>query len=235
MDRVPDEIVEHILTFVRLPSSLFSCLQASKRLNIIGQRLMSDVTFESVEQRLRFSRKVALESSAKPVKKESEPYVFNTANTVTKLNFGLKPSKVELDESDYGGKWEDRLVNDLLLDISKNCRNIKFLDLSGCQVAESIFEEAITNLKNLEGINISQSSLKGGALEAIRVQCFPRIKFLDISGIMRFRRIHSDYLMDLLQDCTSLTTLVACNCPDLEDELMQELKLRFPFLSIIIQ
>ncbi|KAI8853747.1 hypothetical protein BC829DRAFT_439839 [Chytridium lagenaria] len=130
----PDELIEHILAYVRLPSHLFQCLVASKRFNVITQRLLTDITFESLSQRKNFCQVVSKPSQLQLIKK---------------LNFGLKPDP-EKTESMYGGVWEHRIVNDVLLDM-----------------LESVFVESLSHFSGLEGLNVSYSSLKGSALVAV--------------------------------------------------------------------
>ncbi|KAJ3210904.1 hypothetical protein HDU67_004923 [Dinochytrium kinnereticum] len=208
MNSLPDEIIELILSFVRFPSSLYPCLLASRRFNNITQRLLSDVTFEGLSQRKRFCDIV----SAKGVG-------GRLPEGVSKLNFGLRPCQRDLGEDTYGSAWEHRLIHNILLDITSACCYIRVLDLSGCQVHDSIFIEAIAHLTLLEGLNISHSSLKSLAVASIGGLCGSTLKYLDISGLLRFRRISSSAISEVVEKCQGLSILVANHCPDFDEEV----------------
>jgi Leucine-rich repeat (LRR) protein len=72
-----------------------------------------------------------------------------------------------------------------LLTIAFACPNIRSLGLSGCQLMEPTFSEALGALRELRHLDISHSSLKGSSLDAIATACGSTLRTLDISGLFR--------------------------------------------------
>ncbi|KND04457.1 uncharacterized protein SPPG_00186 [Spizellomyces punctatus DAOM BR117] len=113
------------------------------------------------------------------------------------------------------GVWEHRFVSPLLLMISHRCTHLSYLCLSGCQFGDSIFAEALAKLPELTKVDLSFSSVKWEGLQGVAQHCQKRLRWLDISGIFRFRRLRPTLVADILENCTSLSDLVINQCPDL--------------------
>ncbi|TPX65713.1 hypothetical protein SpCBS45565_g04936 [Spizellomyces sp. 'palustris'] len=80
---------------------------------------------------------------------------------------------------------------------------------------DSIFAEALAKLPELTKVDLSFSSVKWEGLQGVAQHCQKRLRWLDISGIFRFRRLRPTLVADILEHCNSLSDLVINQCPDL--------------------
>ncbi|KAJ3182553.1 hypothetical protein HDU85_002652 [Gaertneriomyces sp. JEL0708] len=120
------------------------------------------------------------------------------------------------------GQWSHTHVSHLLMDIASRCPNLTYLGLSRCQIVPWAFSDALPLLPHLTHLDVSFSNVRGDGLLAI-ADNLHSLQWLDISGILRLKRVRAKASMPLIvKSCPKLMHLVAHQCPDFYDSVRQE-------------
>lgn len=124
-------------------------------------------------------------------------------------------SYIKVDPDAYG-KWEDRFVNPLLPLIASYIPHLKSLSLSGCHINDWDFSNMLEQLKLLERLDISFSTVKNSGLEGVSRYCRHNLNWLNVSGIFRFGRNKPKTIAAIVQNCIALRTMIVQDCPEID-------------------
>ncbi|KAI8609373.1 hypothetical protein BC830DRAFT_1173615 [Chytriomyces sp. MP71] len=132
----------------------------------------------------------------------------------------------------YGSCWEHRFVADDLTTILRHARNLRSLNLSGCQIRPDALDAVLDGIRGLHvglrSLDLSNCSLKGWSLLAIVQACASTLSILHISGLFRFRRNMANVLHRIVASCPNLEIVIAKQCPDIDADLQAEVALLNP-------
>ncbi|KAJ3313084.1 hypothetical protein HDV04_002401 [Boothiomyces sp. JEL0838] len=183
----------------------------------------------SLESPIPFGSERRMSTTVPPKHTQSSPSSSNS-----KLeNIREKPSlhietetqvvKKEELKSPYGS-WSHRFVSPLLPLVAQLIPHLKEISLKGCHVNASDFTILLESLTQLEKLDVSYSTLKTQGLSQISRFCRHRLIHLDISGIFKLGRNKSDTILDISAYCTGLTKIVAFDCPEIFDDILEDCK-----------
>lgn len=113
-----------------------------------------------------------------------------------------------LDLSTDEGK---KLTPDQLVAQIEGCRNLKRLNLEGCQVTTEV-AAAIAKCKDLQHLNISDTQATNAVLTILSQNC-PKLEHLDVSNT----KVTGAYLSSLSEKCSKLQHLALRYCSNLGD------------------
>ncbi|KAJ3274912.1 hypothetical protein HDV01_001776 [Terramyces sp. JEL0728] len=163
----------------------------------------------------------------------TEPPKFTRPSSSRVENIREKPAlrietesqilKIEDLKSPYGS-WSHRFVSPSLPLVGQLIPHLKGLSLKGCHVNASDFTILLETLTQLEILDVSYSTLKTPGLSQISRFCRHRLVHLDISGIFKLGRNKSDTILDISAYCTGLKKVVALDCPEIYDDILEDCK-----------
>ncbi|KAJ3326295.1 hypothetical protein HDV06_000171 [Boothiomyces sp. JEL0866] len=200
-------IAKPVLATPKTPSLPLSALSLDSPIPFSSERRTSTTVPPKYSQ--------SLPSSSRLEKIREKPGLYiETENQVVK--------KEEL-KSPYGS-WSHRFVSPLLPIVGQLIPHLKELSLKGCHVNASDFTILLESLTQLEKLDVSYSTLKTQGLAQISRFCRHKLVHLDVSGIFKLGRNKSDTILDISAYCTGLKKIVALDCPEIFDDILEDCK-----------
>ncbi|TPX34306.1 hypothetical protein SmJEL517_g03039 [Synchytrium microbalum] len=137
-----------------------------------------------------------------------------------------------LSERSYGKSWESRFISPFLDLVSERCRNLQELNLGGTVFYDQAISEVLRSCPNLQKLELGCSSIKQAGLLSI-TECGKNLRYLGLTGLFRFRRLHQDVFVEIVEGCVNLRCVVIRECPDLDAEVVARVQKERPWLRIV--